>query len=117
MQRLPDIRWQDERDDDLWQVFRALGNGFKAVMMQASDGQHVSVTGTGESGNAEFYVEPEIIKELQSFGLVNENYELSEKGVRLHETLRSLSGEDAKQQFLAELGAYRTGVIDETHKE
>lgn len=123
--RLPDTSWQIQHDDDLWQVFRAMGNGFEARLKQASDGKHIWLGGKGESGDAEFYVEPEIIGELQSCGFVkvvrdnlpndaDENYELSEKGIRIYETLKGMSPKESKDEFLSQFRKYRRQSNPET---
>lgn len=114
VQRDPDIPWQVQHDNDLWEVFRKLGDGFKAVLKQASDGKHIWVTGKGETGNAEFYVKPEIVKELQSCGFVRESYELSKEGARIHGTLKSMSLENGKDEFLAQFRKYRREASCET---
>ncbi|MGI9105336.1 MAG: hypothetical protein ACR2G4_03715 [Pyrinomonadaceae bacterium] len=116
--RLPDTSWQIEHDDDLWQVFRAMGNGFKALLMHASDGKHIELVGKDENGNAEFYVKLEIMEELQSCGFVkvmrdnlpngtDESYELSDEGMRIYETLKRMSPEESKGEFLSQFRKYR----------
>lgn len=109
----PDPPAHVSHNDNLWQTFNSMGNGFKAQLIRASDGMHVWVNRVSENDYRDFYVAPEIIQELQAHGLVKakhstlpepmaeEDYELTEEGRHLHTKLKNKPSEQRKEDFLS----------------
>jgi hypothetical protein len=90
---------REKRLDEMWQVFKAMGQGFEARLISSVTGPYIRCSGVGANGSSTFSEPQRAMKCLIAGGLARVSdrttgaedlYELTEAGRRLYEGYKHL---------------------------